>query len=84
MLYTNVACWRCIREKVSYRQSKKNQKDTRYKILFCKIHAIPLDTQKSIADTCIGDTLPILPSPGEQVIAKVNYYNKITIVNDES
>ena len=51
------------KQKVSYRQNQKNQKDTRYKILFCKIQQIPLDTQKSIVDTSIGDTLPILPNP---------------------
>ena len=53
-------------QKVSYRQNQKNQKDTRYKILFCKIQQIPLDTQKSIVDTSIGDTLPILPNPGKK------------------
>ena len=41
----------------------KAERLKRYKILFCKILAMPLDTQKSIADTKCRDTLLMLPNP---------------------
>ena len=48
---------------VKYRISQSQNILKRYNILFCKILAIPLDTQKSIADTKYRDTLPMLPNP---------------------